>query len=234
MTYRLHNRLGSGGFAIEATLSLAGVPFDYEPMASRPNQPLGPKIAHLNSWGQVPVLDLPDGGRMTEVAAMLAQLSVTEAGCREGPYLWIDDHPAFLRWSVFLAVNVYEGILRQSYTPRFFQPLPVEEDGAESLQGFTASGLNASMDRNLKNAAKTRVHQAFRCLENDTAEHAFLLGPRLSSCDIFLAMLYAWHGQQPDLPKCTRITQLVATHDQIRPIWRRNFHDRLDHKWHEA
>ncbi len=233
MTYRLHNRLGSGGFVIEATLTLAGLAFDYDPLESIPDQPLGDKISHLNSWGQVPVLDLPNGSRMTEVAAMLAHLSYAETACREGPNLWTDDHPAFLRWSVFLAVNVYEGILRQSYTPRFYTALPLDETAEDSLQAFSATALNAAMDRNLKRAAKKRVHGAFRSIEHDTADHAFLLGPRLSSCDIFLAMLYAWHGKQPDLAKCTQITERVATHDLIQPIWKRNFHDRLAYRWHE-
>ena len=36
--YRLHNRFGSGGFSIEATLAAAGIEFDYDPIQSTPNE----------------------------------------------------------------------------------------------------------------------------------------------------------------------------------------------------
>ena len=101
---------------VQATLAAAGIAFDYDPLDSIPNQPLGSKVKHLNAWGQLPVLELPDGTRLSEVAAILAYLSWSEKTIKNGPNLWVDDHPAFLKWSVFLAVNVYEGILRQSYT----------------------------------------------------------------------------------------------------------------------
>ena len=229
MTYTLHNRLGSGGFVIEATLALAGVPFRFDPYPSRPNEPLGAQIADLNAWGQFPVLDLPDGRRMAEVAAILVHLSCEEASVREGPNLWVDDQVAFLRWCVFLSVNVYEGTLRQSYPDRFITPQRADDEATGEL----FDGLNAWARRNLISTAKQRVHDAFACIERDTARHACLLGPRLSACDIYLAMLFAWHGRQPDLPKCTRITEQVATHDLIRPIWARNFHDRMAFRWHE-
>ncbi|MGH1445503.1 MAG: hypothetical protein ACRBBO_05605 [Cognatishimia sp.] len=50
MRYRLHNRLGSGGFAIEAALTIADIPFDYEPLASDPITSLGALIQKQNKW----------------------------------------------------------------------------------------------------------------------------------------------------------------------------------------
>ncbi|MEO1681493.1 MAG: glutathione S-transferase family protein [Pseudomonadota bacterium] len=223
MTYRLHNRLGSGGFVIQATLAAAGIPFDYDPIASKPDEPLGSRLQGLNAWGQLPVLELTDGTKITEVAAILAYLAHAEPALRSGPTLWIENMPRFLRWSVFLSVNAYEGILRQSYTRRYFTR--VAEDGLpDDADDKIAAAIRA--------AATQRVHDAFTCIEQETAEHRFLLGDRLSPCDIFLAMLYAWHNQRSDLQKCTWITTQVATHPDIRKIWEQNFHDRLDFKWH--
>lgn len=219
MTYTLHSRLGSGGFAVEAVLTAAGIKFDYHPMASKPDVPLGPGIAHLNPWQQVPVLELEDGTIITETAAILTYLSQKEASLKNGPVLWVDDPAQFLRWSVFLSVNIYEGILRKSYPARYVSGYPAS----------TAPLITGSV----RDAAIRRVHEAFTCIEQATSDHAFLLGERMSPCDVFLAMLYAWHNQRPDLPKCTWITRQVATHEAIRPIWKRNFHDRLDFKWHE-
>lgn len=199
MKYKLHNRLGSGGFVVQATLAAAKIDFAYEPIASKPNQPLDTQLGGLNAWGQVPILELEDGTRITETAAILAHLSYAEPTIRHGPDLWVDNHPMFLRWSVFLAVNAYEGILRKSYTNRFFstladQPGEVSEDRKE---------IETLIRTSIQQSADERVHSAFKCVERETADHGFLLSDRLSACDVFLAMLYAWHNQKPDLPKCT-------------------------------
>lgn len=234
MKYRLHNRLGSGGFPVQATLAAAGVDFEYVPLDSKPNQPLGQRVGHLNKWGQVPVLELGDGAMITELAAILIYLADTEPSVRNGPTVGIDDHAQFLRWSVFLSVNVYEGILRQSYAQRFYTgPDALDPNASDGTWGEDHGTLDDWMARSVRHAAKGRIHDAFLCIEDETRGKRFLLGDRLSPCDIFLAMLYAWHNQKPDLPKCTQITAHVATHAVIRPIWAQNFHDRLDFKWHE-
>lgn len=229
MKYTLHNRLGSGGFAVQASLAVAGIDFAYEPLASVPNEPLGPTIQALNPWGQVPVLETEDGTKIAELAAILAHLSYAEPSLRQGPKLWIDDHPLFLRWTVFLAVNVYEAILRRIYTDRYYSALS-DEPGAVPLS--LSNDDKALIEESLRRAAKARIHAAFACIENATAAHRFLLSDRMSPCDIFLAMLYAWYNKKPDLPKCTWITTQIATHKDIRAIWAQNFHDRLDFKWH--
>ncbi|MEM9348637.1 MAG: glutathione S-transferase family protein [Pseudomonadota bacterium] len=220
MTYRLHNRLGSGGFVIQAALVAAKIDFEYRPVRSVPNTQVGEQVKELNPWGQVPILELEDGTRMTEVAAMLAHLSSAEPAIRMGPTLWVDNHPQFLRWAVFLSVNVYEAILRRSYTHRYFK------DGPELSE-------REAVKASIREAAGERIHAAFKCIEAETSGYQFLLSDRLSACDIYLAMLYAWYNQKPDLPKCTWITTQVATHPEIGPIWEQNFHDRLDFKWHE-
>ncbi|MEM9899872.1 MAG: glutathione S-transferase family protein [Pseudomonadota bacterium] len=226
MTYRLHNRLGSGGFVIEACLAACDIEFAYEPIRSVPDQPLGSQVHDLNLWGQVPVLELHDGAKITEVAAILAHLSYAEPTLKHGPDLWIDDHPQFLRWSVFLSVNVYEGILRRSYTSRYYSK------SADTGAGASPEDSDAFIASSIRHAARKRVHDALLCIERETAHHKFLLSDRLSPCDVYLAMLYAWHNKQPDLPKCTWITSQVATHARIRAIWKRNFEDRLDFRWH--
>ena len=215
---------------VQATLAAAGIAFDYDPLDSIPNQPLGSKVKHLNAWGQLPILELPDGTHLSEVAAILAYLSWSERTIKNGPNLWVDDHPAFLKWSVFLAVNVYEGILRQSYTGRFVRRFADEPGG---LSADLPDDIDERVASNIRLAASDRVHAAFQCIERETSEHEFLLGDRLSACDIFLAMLYAWHTQAPILPKCNHITTQVATHAVIRPIWKQNFHDRMDFEWHK-
>lgn len=226
MTYVLYNRMGSGGFAVEAAMALAGVEYRLEKLDSRPNEPLKTKIEYLNGWGQVPVLNLPDGTIMTELCAIMTHLTCVEDGCQRGPHLWVEDHPAFLRWAAYLCVNVYEGILRQTYPDRFCL-----------TSGRTGSALDVGSDawllNNVSAAGERRTHEALLHIQDATKMHRFLIGDRMSGCDVILAMLYAWHNQRPDLKRLAWITEQVATHDVVRPIWRANFETRLDFKWHE-
>ncbi|MBC6443459.1 MAG: hypothetical protein GDA53_10200 [Rhodobacteraceae bacterium] len=92
----MHNRPGSGGFAVQATLAVAGLDFAYDPIASRPGQHLGTLIEPINPWGQVPVPVLEDGTRITETAAILLHLAAAEPTVRNGPGLWVDNQPLFV------------------------------------------------------------------------------------------------------------------------------------------
>lgn len=239
MAYVLHNRLGSSGFLVEAMLTAANVPFAYEPLKSLPNTPVRPLVQRVNPWGQVPVLVTPDGTVLTECGAILIYLVEHEPGCARGPHLFVppDDEgnggskggggsrasAACLRWTVFLSVNAYEGILRQSYPRRYFDPFDDDDD------------LNSKVEESVQLAARKRTHAAFKLLEEHVLAknkegHKFLLGERMSPVDVYLACLYAWHNKQADLPGCTEITRRVATHEVIGPVWERNFRDRLDEK----
>lgn len=132
-----------------------------------------------------------------------------------------------------MSVNIYEGILRQSYPHRYFDVSSGLDAKNPASDTVVEAAVQAEMSMCIKTSAKKRVHEAFLLLEDVIDEGDFLLGPKMSSCDIFLALLYAWHNKQPDLPKCCEITRRVASHRLINPIWERNFHDRLDEKWHE-
>ena len=86
MSYILHNRLGSGGFVVEATLALAGLEYVYELIESKPNTPVQEHISHINPWCQVPVLEIPNGKILTEVAAIICYLAQNENTCHSGPH----------------------------------------------------------------------------------------------------------------------------------------------------
>jgi len=75
MTYRLYNRVSSGGFAVEAALALAGADCELVELSSAPGTPLPASFRAVNPWGQVPTLVLPDGTVMTETGAILIHLA---------------------------------------------------------------------------------------------------------------------------------------------------------------
>ena len=221
MPYVLHNRLGSGGFPVEVMLSLSALDHSYEPIDSVPGTALQEQVHHVNGWGQVPALETPGGDIITETAAILAYLDQTEPACRTGP-LWNDNPGQFLRWCVFLSVNVYESILRRVFTDRY-----VDFSGCDEP---TARDMTARVAR----AGRDRAHQALSLIEAELDGRPFLLGPRMSAADVYLAMLSSWHGRQSDLTDVAALTERVACHARIAPIWAKNFAGRPAERWDQC
>jgi len=212
MSYKLYNRVGSGGFAVEAALALAGESCELVLIDSEPGTPLPASFKEINPWGQVPVLELSDGTLLTETAAILIYLSVVHPGA-VGPPPGSRDHARLLRWLVFLSANIYEGILRLDYPDRF------------------TTDQSREAARAIRQAAASRISEAFSILEEECRGTSYLLGDTLTAADLFLAMLFAWHHNHQQHPRIRALTHRVAGHNLIAPIWRRNFDHRLQIKW---
>ncbi|WP_169054156.1 glutathione S-transferase family protein [Nitratireductor sp. XY-223] len=212
MTYVLHNRLGSGGFAIEAVLELAEIPYRLELIESAPGSHLPDGAAAMNPWRQIPVLECPDGAVVTETAAILFYLAEKHGSLREGPNLYVEDSAAFYRWAVFLSVNVYEGFLRMVYPERYL--------------GAGSADVSA-----LRKAASARIGDAFKLIEDLLSETQFICGDRMSPVDIYCAMLFSWHRKRDEFPRCIALTERVARHPLVAPVWRKNFDHWLDREW---
>lgn len=208
--YTLYNRPGSGGFAVEAALTLMDQPFDYIDVGSQPGEEMPSEFRAINPWGQVPTLILPDGTVMTETGAILTYLAGAHPDAHLSPAPWSPAYATFLRWMTFLGANIYEGFLRQSYPARFTDD---------------PNGLNA-----VRSAAARRINEGFLVLEGELTSAGFLQDD-LSVADIYLSMFFAWRRRTKDLPKCEALTHRIAAHPVIAPVWRRNFDDRLDVTW---
>ena len=211
MPYKLYNRLGSGGFAVEAALALAGVEFEFVEVDSIPGTPLPEAFREINPWRQVPVFFTEDGTMMTESAAILIYLATMHPGDDVGPELGTPEHAKLLRWLVFLSANVYEAILQRLYSDRF----TTDQNGVDAVA----------------EAAYARVERAFDLLERELTPGSYLLGSRMSVGDVYLAMMYSWSAKHCNNPLCEALTHRVAAHDVVAPIWQRNFDHRLPIKW---
>jgi glutathione S-transferase len=206
MTYRLHNRIGSGGFVAEAALALASAPYELLEMDSEPGTPLPESFRDINPWGQVPTLVLPDGSILTETAAILIHLAACYPDKRLAPLPGTPAHAAFLRWIIFTNVNIYEAVLRRSYPFRYTAD-PHAHDAT-------------------RDAAVARMGEALGVLEKAIDTGPFLLGGAMSLADVYIAMLFIWFRGEIDAPKLTGLTGGVRQHPTVAPIWRRHFGDR--------
>ena len=206
MSYLLYNRPGSGGFVVEAALTLAGADFELQEFESRPGTPLPESFRGTNPWRQVPTLILPDGTTMTEAAAILIHLAACFPDKGLGPAPGTTEHAVFLRWMVFASVNLYETILRRGYPSRY----TTDPDGHEALRA----------------AANARLKEAFVVLEDAISPGPFLLGREMSVADIYIAMLFTWFVGEIDAPCIRALKDGVKRHAVVGPVWRRHFGDR--------
>ena len=208
--YTLYNRPGSGGFAVEAALTLARLPFEFVDVGNRPGEEMPASFRAINPWGQVPALTLPDGTLMTETGAILIWLAAAHPEARLGPAPGSAAYGPFLRWMTFLGANIYEGVLRHGYPTRFTD----DPDGADAVQS----------------SAIRRTHEALAVLEDAIGPSGWLQ-EEMSAADLYLAMLFIWCRKRADRPKIEALTHRIAAHEVIAPIWRRNFDHRPDIKW---
>ncbi|MEM7269580.1 MAG: glutathione S-transferase family protein, partial [Pseudomonadota bacterium] len=193
MTYTLYNRLGSGGFAVEAALTLTGAPFELIDVGTKPRDVLPESFRTTNPLGQVPVLKTPEGGFMTESGAMLIYLGGAHPEAGLAPTPGSPENAAYLRWIMFMSVNLYENLLRVNYPGRY--------TAGEDPPGVAKAGMK-------------RTAEAFSVIEG-ALEQGFLCGDRMNAADIYLAMFSAWFRVDERLPGCERITRAVASDPRL-------------------
>ncbi|MBL4720574.1 MAG: glutathione S-transferase family protein [Alphaproteobacteria bacterium] len=206
MTYRLYNRTGSGGFVVEAALALADAPFELAVIESKPGTPLPDSFRDTNPWRQVPTLILPDGSIMTETSAILIHLAACFPDKKLAPTPGSIGHAAFLRWTIFANVNIYEAVLRRVYPNRYTTD---------------PNATQATID-----AANQRMGEALIVLENAITTGPFLLGETMCLADVYITMLYVWFKGGIDAPRLSALRDKVKQDTIIAPLWRRHFGDR--------
>jgi glutathione S-transferase len=205
MKYKLYNRDGSGGFVVEAALVLADASFDLVKLDSKPGTPLPATFREVNPWGQVPVLILPDGTKMTESAAIALHLAACYPDKRLGPVPGTTEHAVFLRWMIFMSANVYEGVLRAGYPERY----TTDPSGARAVS----------------EAGENRLGEALRTIEAELEPGPFLLGATMTLADVYLAMMFNWYRGDNSLPRVTALRKTVASNPVLVALWRRHFGD---------
>ena len=168
--YKLYSRPTSGGFVVEAALTIAGAPFEVVHI-DRKAPP--PGYSELSPFNKVPALALPDGTTMTESAAICLLLTERFPDAGLGPAPGSPERSAFLRWMLFLATMLYPTLMQFYFAKRSTTDL---------------AGIDA-----VKQAAIREADRGFAILEEELAGREWLVGDRRTIADIYLLMLAHWH-----------------------------------------
>lgn len=158
---------GSGSVAIEAALTLLGLPYGRAETSTD-----NPQGAAGTPMGQAPVLILPGGEVMTESAAILLWLADSHPDASLSPPLASPLRPAFLRWMMFVSAAIYA-----HYWARDF---PARVVSGEAAQREVRERLNA------------RIVHAWGVMEGQITPGLYLLGDDLTVLDLYVMVVSRW------------------------------------------
>lgn len=185
---------GTGGFVVQAVLEEAAAPYRLVEVDSKAGEHKSPDFLRLNPMGQVPVLELPNGKRMTETAAMVIHIADQLAPGKLAPDTRSPLRSDFLKWLIFMAVNLYAADLRAYYPGRY----TTDSAGAEGV----------------KEAALRDMERQFDIIDRAIGDNRFLVGDAFTAGDPYLLMLAHWH---PDADSVFgRFANLARVCDSLR------------------
>jgi GST-like protein len=199
MRWRVLATKGCGSAIVEATLAIAGIPYDREE-----HDYLTPEgraaIAAFNPLGQVPTVVLPDGAVMTESAAIALYVADRAPGLL--PPAGNPARPAALRWLVFLVAAIY----------------PTFTYGDDPKVFGCGDELRRSTDK--------RREQLWRQVEA-VAQQPWFLGDQQSVLDVYISIMTRWRPRRAWFAEtCPRLTAIATALDRdprLAAVWAANF-----------
>lgn len=207
MTYILYDRPGWGSVLVETQLVQYGLPFERVPVPNfYQDAAARAEFAKINPAGQLPTLILPDKRVMTESAAITLYLADVAKSDALVPGPQAPERADFLRWLLFLVVQVYAPFVVADRADKFVP----DPDAAKAL------------------AANVQAHREnmWRVVEN-VAGAPWFLGARFTALDIFVCAMRNWTPRRPwfaaNAPKLAAIAAKTEALPALAPVWARNF-----------
>jgi GST-like protein len=178
----LYGSDGSGSAAIELALRRCGLAYELRRASTWEPDSAQAELQRINPLGQIPALRLEDGSVLTESAAILVHLGLTQP---QSGLLPADEsaRAQAIRGLVYIAANCYPGIGIMDYPERW---LP---------EGTDAATLDA-----LRQGTRARVHRCWDVFADQFPATPFLGGgARPGALDFLAAVVSRWAGTRAHL-----------------------------------
>lgn len=202
--YTLYGFKGSGSAAVEMGLRVAGV--DYRTVSAASWEPKSAidELRKVNPLAQIPTLVLPDGGVMSESAAILIHL-----GLAAKPGLLLPASEAAraqaLRGLVYIPANCYSCITILDYPERFTSAH--DKDSLEAVRAGT----------------RERLHRHWDLFADTFKPSPFLNGDTPGALDFLAAVVSKWSGSRAHLkehrPAFLELMQRIESHPSVAPVF---------------
>lgn len=181
---KLYYSTGACSLSVRITLLESGLPFEAVLASTKTHQlEDGTDYYTINPKGYVPLLELDNGERLTEVAAIQQYLADQVPAKRLAPANGTMPRYRLQEWLTFIGTE-----LHKAYGPLFNPNTPDE----------------------LKNAAKSRINGRLAYVNEQLADKSYLLGD-YSVADNYLFVVLNWSGRVGlDLSAFPNITAYMA------------------------
>ncbi|WP_338582001.1 glutathione S-transferase N-terminal domain-containing protein [Pseudomonas sp. MAG733B] len=204
--YQLYGHKNSGAAAIEAALELCEIPYRFIDVESSPEA--AQALEKLNPLKQIPTLQLPDGGILTESAAILIHLGMMFPRSKLLPYE-AAERDQVIRGMVYIVSNCYAAIGIIDYPERWL----VRADEASR--------------ENLMAGARQRLHWSWEVFADQFSAELYLEDEKPGALDVLAAVITRWAGSREHLrttrPGFFAWLERIDRHPTLAPVFARHW-----------
>ena len=203
----LYGAQASGSVAVEAALTLLGLPYTLVEGATWADEVARDRVATSNPMRQIPTLVLPDGEVMTESAAILIYLADLDPAAARAPKPSDPQRRQFLRWMLYVSSAIYALHWIKPDVRRIGAPESARESVVEAVHERIAFCW-ANMDAQL------------------TPGH-YLLGDELTVLDLYVAVVSRfgpWRERFYEVaPGMSPVVRHVDKDPRLAALWQARF-----------
>jgi GST-like protein len=208
-TYTLYGSRGSGSAAVEVALEACGLPYRTVRAATWEPDSALEELRAVNPLQQVPTLVLPDGGVMTESAAILLHLGIDVPEARRLLPADAGARAQAIRGLVFIAANCYSAISIADYPERW------------------TLGTSDAAREELRQGTRKQLHRHWEIFADTFAAAPFLSGPQPGALDFLAAVVSKWSGTRAHLrehrPAFLATLERIEANESVAPVFKRHW-----------
>ncbi|MEP7154233.1 MAG: glutathione S-transferase family protein [Betaproteobacteria bacterium] len=199
----VYGAMGSGSIAVEAALTLIGIPYRVVEGATWHDERARNTVAPLNAMRQIPTLVFPGGEVMTESAAILIHLADSHPESKLSPAIDDSTRAQFLRWMFHVSSAIY--------ALHWIKP-DVARIGAPA----------ASRDAVIA-AVHDRIEFCWRNMDAQLQPGNYLLGNTLTVLDLYVTVVSRfgpWRKRfHAAAPKMSAVVKRVDADPRLAAFW---------------
>jgi len=208
-TYTLFGFRGAGSAAVEMALEAAALPYRLVNAASwEPSSALD-ELGAVNPLMQIPTLVLPDGGVMTESAAILLHLGLDAAPPGRLLPATAAERAQAIRGLVYIAANCYSAIGMMDYPQRWTGV--ADEAGQEAV----------------KQGVRRQLHRHWEVFADTFRAEPFYCGKAPGALDFLAVVVSKWAGTRAHLaqhrPAMAEALSRIEANGTVAPVFRRHW-----------
>lgn len=208
MGIALYGAKGSGSIAVEAALTLLGLPYSLIEGATWVEESARARVAIHNPLQQVPTLVLADGEVMTESAGILLYLADAYPEARLAPAVTdFRRRQQYLRWMVYVSSAIY--------SLHWIKP------------DVQRVGVPTALRETVVHAVHERIAFCWNTMDAQLVPSRYLLGDELTVLDLYVTVVSRfgpWRKRFYEVaPRMAAVVRRIDAEPRLAEFWAKRF-----------